>query len=254
MTEARYLESVAWLGVQAAEALEYAHRQGVLHRDIKPSNLLLDAKGHLWVTDFGLAKTQDDDELTQTGDIVGTLRYMAPERFNGWSDPRGDIFALGATLYELLTFRPAFDESDRIKLVDRLMHGGPSPLRQLDRALPRAIWKRSFSKPSPTPRANATPRPGIWPRTFAVSSRAGQSSPADPTGSSASGVGARRNPTGAGMVVVVASILAAAVTTSIFYARQQGIAASKIERWRPTWRKNERASDSPSPKPDAHWP
>ena len=79
----QYARSVARIGLQVAEALEYAHGQGVLHRDIKPSNLLLDAQGNVWVADFGLAKAGDDDDLTHTGDIVGTLRYMAPERFDG---------------------------------------------------------------------------------------------------------------------------------------------------------------------------
>ena len=107
---APYYRSVARVGVQVAEALAYAHGQGILHRDIKPSNLLLDAKGTVWVTDFGLAKAEGGDGLTHTGDIVGTLRYMAPERFDGWSDPRSDVYALGATLYELLTLRPPFEE------------------------------------------------------------------------------------------------------------------------------------------------
>ena len=120
-----YVLSVARIGVHVAEALDYAHQQGVLHRDIKPSNLLVDAQGHVWVTDFGLAKAQDSDELTGTGDVVGTLRYMAPERFNGWSDPRSDLYALGATLYELLTLRPAFGESDRARLIQRIMHDSP---------------------------------------------------------------------------------------------------------------------------------
>ena len=137
--EAQYLRSVARIGVQVAEALEYAHQQGILHRDIKPSNLLLDAQGEVWVTDFGLAKAQDSDELTRTGDIVGTLRYMAPERFDGWSDPRSDVYALGATLYELLTLRPAFDESDRVKLIEHVLHESPTPLRQLDRRIPRDL-------------------------------------------------------------------------------------------------------------------
>ena len=102
--------------MQVAEALEYAHQQGTLHRDIKPSNFLLDLKGNVWVTDFGLAKAAEDDDLTQTGDLVGTLRYMAPERFRGRCDARSDVYALGLTLYELLALRPAFEASDRDSL------------------------------------------------------------------------------------------------------------------------------------------
>ena len=74
---------MARIGIQAAEALHYAHAQGTLHRDIKPSNLLLDLQGTVWITDFGLAKAADEADLTRTGDILGTLRYMAPERFRG---------------------------------------------------------------------------------------------------------------------------------------------------------------------------
>src|SRR5262249_27734661 len=90
-----YARSVARIGVQVAEALEYAHGQRVLHRDIKPSNLLLDAAGTVWVTDFGLAKVAAEDDLTHTGDVVGTLRYIAPERFRGDCDARSDVYALG---------------------------------------------------------------------------------------------------------------------------------------------------------------
>src|SRR5207248_4847487 len=105
----QYWHSVARVGLQVADALAYAASQGVLHRDIKPSNLLLDTRGTVWVTDFGLAKTEADrDDVTHTGDIVGTLRYMAPERFRGEADVRSDVYALGLTLYELLTLRPAF--------------------------------------------------------------------------------------------------------------------------------------------------
>ena len=123
---------MARLGVQVAEALAHAHGQGVLHRDIKPSNLLLDADGHVWVTDFGLAKVEGSEGPTQTGDIVGTLRYMAPERFEGWSDRRSDIYGLGMTLYEMLTLRPAYEAATRAKLIEQVIHDPPPPPRKHD--------------------------------------------------------------------------------------------------------------------------
>jgi WD40 repeat protein/serine/threonine protein kinase len=137
--DAQYFRSVAQMGVQVARGLEYAHKQGILHRDIKPSNLLLDAKGTVWITDFGLAKAEDAEELTHTGDIVGTLRYMAPERFQGWSDPRSDVYCLGITLYELLTLRPAFADSCRPRLIERILHDEPLRPRRLDRTIPRDL-------------------------------------------------------------------------------------------------------------------
>jgi serine/threonine protein kinase/WD40 repeat protein len=136
----QYWQSVARVGVQVADALAHAASQGVLHRDIKPSNLLLDQTGNVWVTDFGLSKADSDrDDLTHTGDIVGTLRYLAPERFNGQGDLRSDVYSLGLTLYELLALRPAFDESDRNKLVKEVMHGEPVRPRRLNRAVPRDL-------------------------------------------------------------------------------------------------------------------
>jgi serine/threonine protein kinase/Flp pilus assembly protein TadD len=135
----RYARSVALIGVQVAEALEYAHRQGVLHRDIKPSNLLLDGRGIVWVTDFGLAKAADSADLTHTGDIVGTVRYMAPERFEGQCDARSDVYALGLTLYELLARRPAFDEPDRARLIRLVTKTDPPRLRDLDPSVPRDL-------------------------------------------------------------------------------------------------------------------
>ena len=134
-----YYRSVARVTVQVAEALEYAHRNGVLHRDIKPSNLLLDTQGTVWVTDFGLAKADDSGELTTPGDIVGTLRYMAPERFRGEADARSDVYSLGITLYELLTLRPAFEASDRARLMGRLTNENPPRPRQVDDHIPRDL-------------------------------------------------------------------------------------------------------------------
>src|SRR5262249_6897297 len=124
-----YFHSVARIGLLVAEALEYAHRQGILHRDIKPSNLLLDPRGNVWITDFGLAKTPGADDLTETGEVVGTIRYMAPERFQGQCDPRSDVYSLGLTLYELAALRPAYDEQDRYRLLDRVRRGEPPLLR-----------------------------------------------------------------------------------------------------------------------------
>ena len=129
---------MARLGLQVAEALAYSHDQGVIHRDVKPSNILLDHGGTAWVTDFGLAKEEGND-LTRAGDVVGTLRYLPPERFSGVCDARGDVYGLGLTLYELLAGRPAFDESDRGRLVKRVMHEEPQAPRRFDRRVPRDL-------------------------------------------------------------------------------------------------------------------
>ncbi len=135
-TDRRFALGVARIGLQVAQALAHAHGQGILHRDIKPSNLLLDRDGNVWVADFGLAKATGADDLTHTGDIVGTVRYMAPERFRGESDARSDLYALGLTLYELLALRPAFDEADRASLMRQVTQEDPPRLRKLNARVP----------------------------------------------------------------------------------------------------------------------
>ena len=110
-----------------------------MHRDIKPSNLLLDTQGTVWITDFGLAKAEGTDELTSPGDLLGTLRYMAPERFQGQADPRSDVFSLGLTLYEMVTLRPAFAAAERAPLIERMLHAEPPRPRQLDGRIPRDL-------------------------------------------------------------------------------------------------------------------
>jgi serine/threonine protein kinase len=134
-----YWQGVARIGVQVADALDYAHAQGIVHRDIKPSNLLLDTRGIVWVTDFGLAKADDQQNLTHTGDLLGTLRYMPPEAFGGKVDSRGDVYALGLTLYEMLAFRPAFDEKERGRLVKQVTNEAPAPLHKLNPEVPRDL-------------------------------------------------------------------------------------------------------------------
>ncbi len=158
----QYFRSVAEIGRQAADALDYAHTRNVVHRDIKPSNILLDTAGCVWITDFGLAKA-DESGLTATGDLLGTLRYMAPERLRGAGDGRADVYALGLTLYELLTLRPAFDASDRLRLIEQIKEQDPprpAPSTRGSNATSKP-WCRRRSTKIP---AGATRQPARWPR------------------------------------------------------------------------------------------
>jgi eukaryotic-like serine/threonine-protein kinase len=134
-----YFRTVANLGIQAAGALEHAHQEGVVHRDIKPANLMVDIKGHLWITDFGLALLQNDSGLTLSGDLVGTIRYMSPEQAIGRRavlDQRTDIYSLGVTLYELVALEPAFSGGDRREVLRRIIEEDPRPLRALNPSVP----------------------------------------------------------------------------------------------------------------------
>jgi serine/threonine protein kinase len=133
-----YFREVARAGQQVAEALACAHAHGVLHRDIKPANLLLDDSGRVWVTDFGLAKI-DNDDLTHSGALLGTLRYMAPEQVRGTPDARSDVYSLGLTLYELLVLEPAFDAPDHLRLLEQIAEREPRRPRSLDPRVPRDL-------------------------------------------------------------------------------------------------------------------
>jgi hypothetical protein len=138
---------------------------GIVHRDVKPANLLLDTRGHLWVTDFGLAQVAGDAGLTVTGELLGTLRYASPEQVlarQGVVDQRSDVYSLGATLYELLTLRPLFAGRDRNELLRQIADEEPRPPRSLYPAVPReletVVLKALGKEPSeryPTARALA---------------------------------------------------------------------------------------------------
>lgn len=130
-----FYKSIAKLGADVADALQYAHNREIQHRDVKPSNLLLDNAGVVWLADFGLAKTSDV-ELTETGDFIGTARYMAPERLKGQGDARADIYGLGVTLYELLTLKKAFGNDDRLQLIDNIANQEARRPRDIQSSIP----------------------------------------------------------------------------------------------------------------------
>jgi Tol biopolymer transport system component len=147
------LEQTLKIGIQIADALEKAHRQGIVHRDLKPGNVMLTASGAK-LLDFGLAKADTasgpGDELTRTptvsqplttaGTVIGTYQYMAPEQLEGKEvDPRTDIFALGAVLYEMATGRRAFLGATQASLIGAIMHERPQPVSALQPMTPPAF-------------------------------------------------------------------------------------------------------------------
>ncbi|WP_169974875.1 serine/threonine-protein kinase [Tautonia rosea] len=126
-----------------ALALAAAHEQGIIHRDIKPRNVLIAADGSPRLTDFGLARDVDStDRLTSTGLAIGTPGYMAPEQIDSTLGPVGppaDIYALGATLYAMLTGRPPFQAANEAESLRQVVELDPVPPRRLDDAIPRDL-------------------------------------------------------------------------------------------------------------------
>ncbi len=152
----------AELAATVAEAVDYAHRQGVVHRDIKPSNILIDGKGRPRVTDFGLAKRLDGgSELTTTGQVLGTPSYMAPEQAAGQIKavgPAADVYSLGALLYAALTGRPPFQAATPLETLQQVLGREPVALRQLNAGVPgdlETIVQKCLEKPIPRRYATA---------------------------------------------------------------------------------------------------
>ncbi len=230
-TPAEELRRVAEIGVQAAEALAYAHRRGVIHRDIKPSNLLLDEQGVVWITDFGLARRSDDVALTHSGVLVGTPRYMSPEQAEAARRPvdhRTDVYSLGATLYELLTRRPAFTGRTPQEVVTQILARDPVPPRRLNRAVPRdleTIVLKAMAKRPEDRYPKADDLADDLRRFLALepirARRVG------PLGRAARWC--RRNPALAGLVLAVCLTLLAGTSAATFYAVEAADSARQAE-------------------------
>jgi len=148
-----WCRSVARLGREAAEALEHAHSRGVVHRDVKPANLLVDRRGEVWITDFGLASSRRPAaRLTLTGDLLGTVRYMSPELTLARKAPvdhRTDVYSLGVTLYEALTLERAFRGDDPGRMIRAIRVEEPPPVRRVNASVPpdlETIVRKAMAK------------------------------------------------------------------------------------------------------------
>ncbi len=133
------LEKSLDIGIQAAKAMEYAHRQGVVHRDIKPANIMINPEGKVEITDFGIARLAGS-QMTQLGQVLGTPAYMSPEQLMGGQvDGRSDIFSLGIVLYQMLTGKMAFSADTLPELMLRIIQNTPTPAREWNPNLPPDI-------------------------------------------------------------------------------------------------------------------
>ena len=134
-----YFDTVARMVAEVADALDYAHQNGIIHRDVKPSNLLLSPQGRLSINDFGLARVLEQPGMTLTGEFVGTPAYTSPEQITAGRIPldhRTDIYSLGATLYELLTLQPPFTGKQRDQVLAQIVQKDPVPPRKINKRVP----------------------------------------------------------------------------------------------------------------------
>ncbi len=134
------LSETVYVFEKVCEAIDYIHRHGVIHRDIKSNNIKISSQGQVKLLDFGIAKGQGSQQLTQAGSIIGTIQYLAPELVRGGTaDARGDIWALGVLLYEMVTGRTPFDADTIGDLCDRIDRAQYAPPAQLNPGVPREV-------------------------------------------------------------------------------------------------------------------
>jgi serine/threonine protein kinase/WD40 repeat protein len=239
MLSAEYFRSVAQALADVAEAVHHAHGAGILHRDLKPSNVMVDRSGHCWVIDFGLAgylgkhgegvrqvQAADGSDPAAASGVMGTPNYMAPEQFDSKADERSDVWALGATIYELLTLRRAFSGETFADVRTKVCEASPARIEELTANVPAdlaAICRKAMRKEPHTRyqtaqefaddlrrwlRHEPTQARGAWPVRRAA-------------------LWARRNPgwAVAGMLAVVASVVVASLAVG---AEQQQTNTAKL--------------------------
>ena len=151
LNEPRRVSALCEALAQVCDGLSFVHARGVVHRDVKPSNILVTEDRKAILVDFGFAKRfGGDDEITDHGHVVGTYRYMSPEQARGESlDRRSDLYAIGATLYELLSGRPAFPQQNTWDLIEAVVSRAPAPVRRINPGAPAvlcALTERMLAK------------------------------------------------------------------------------------------------------------
>ncbi|MBV9927946.1 MAG: serine/threonine protein kinase [Acidobacteria bacterium] len=134
------LSETVYVFEKVCEAIDYVHRHGVIHRDIKSNNIKISSESEVKLLDFGIAKGQDSQQITQVGSVIGTLQYLAPELIRGGAaDASGDIWALGILLYEMVTGRVPFEADTVGDLCDRIGRAHYTPPAQLNPDVPREV-------------------------------------------------------------------------------------------------------------------
>jgi WD40 repeat protein len=214
-----------------ARAVHYAHQRGIIHRDLKPGNILMDEQGQPHITDFGLAKRMEGDaNLSQSGAIVGTPAYMAPEQAAGKKGltTAADVYSLGAILYELLTGQPPFVGSTTFDVIVQVLEKEPIPLRQVRPGIDRdleTICLKCLEK-------NAQNRYGTAEALAEDLERfeAGEPILARPTGNLERALKwVRRRPLVAALLAAVVLLVIAGTTVSTYFAVEAGNRAEEAE-------------------------